>query len=559
MGGITRRLATQGCGSSPIRRGETCRRGSERGSCGVRSVGVVLCAAWLAWAAPSWAQLTDESQTPETAGEGIKRSLTEQIGSGRGSVLTPDTSIYLIKRDPARAIVRGRQVFQRKFTREQGLGPRVEAGEGDLRTDPAIGAGLADSCAACHGRPRGSAGFGGGDFSRPDGRDAPHLFGVGLREQLADEITRDLRALRDQALLDAQFALVDVEVRLVSKGIDFGRLTVRPDGSVDARRVEGVDEDLRVRPFGAEGRWAWLREAIVDSLAIQMGLEAFDPDLCDATFPLGPVRVVSPSGVTFDPIEDEILRPPACANFVDPDDDTVVNEIPPPLVDYLEFHLLNSFAPGRSRQTNRVESGFRTMERIGCTDCHVRDLRITDDRRAVDVGVEYSAEKGSFNQLFARVTDLTERVDDETSPPLRLPERKRFRVRDVFSDFKRHDLGSAFHERNFDGTLQKEFMTPPLWGVGSTAPYGHDGRSIDLEQVILRHGGEARDSRRQFQKLSGDKRRMVIEALSSLVLYPPDDTASNLDRADPEAKGYPQTGHGSIDLSPWFRTSGRGE
>jgi hypothetical protein len=32
-----------------------------------------------------------------------------------------------------------------------------------------------DSCAACHGRPRGAAGFGGDVVTRPDSRDAPHL------------------------------------------------------------------------------------------------------------------------------------------------------------------------------------------------------------------------------------------------------------------------------------------------------------------------------------------------------------------------------------------------
>ena len=31
--------------------------------------------------------------------------------------------------------------------------------------------------------------------TRPDSRDAPHLFGLGLKEMLADEITADLRAL----------------------------------------------------------------------------------------------------------------------------------------------------------------------------------------------------------------------------------------------------------------------------------------------------------------------------------------------------------------------------
>jgi hypothetical protein len=57
------------------------------------------------------------------------------------------------------------------------------------QTRDGIGAGLADSCATCHGRPRGSAGFGGNVVTRPDSRDAPHLFGAGLKEMLADEIS----------------------------------------------------------------------------------------------------------------------------------------------------------------------------------------------------------------------------------------------------------------------------------------------------------------------------------------------------------------------------------
>ncbi|NJO12316.1 MAG: hypothetical protein HC872_01280 [Gammaproteobacteria bacterium] len=44
-------------------------------------------------------------------------------------------------------------------------------------------------------------------------------------------------------------------------------------------------------------------------------------------------------------------------------------------------------------------------------------------------------------------------------------------------------------------------MTEPLWGVGSTGPYGHDGRSINLREVILRHGGEAMASRNAFARL----------------------------------------------------------
>ena len=63
-------------------------------------------------------------------------------------------------------------------------------------------------------------------------------------------------------------------------------------------------------------------------------------------------------------------------------------------------------------------------------------------------------------------------------------------MKDIFTDFKRHDLGTNFYERNWDGTLQTQFLTRPLWGAGSTGPYCHDGRSITLNDVILRHGAK---------------------------------------------------------------------
>jgi hypothetical protein len=109
--------------------------------------------------------------------------------------------------------------------------------------------GLADSCAACHGRPAGSAGFGGNVFTRPESRDAPHLFGLGLKEMSGDEITHDLRAIHSQAIAQAQEQGQSATLALVSKGIYYGTITAHPDGSVDTSGVEGVDADLRVRPF----------------------------------------------------------------------------------------------------------------------------------------------------------------------------------------------------------------------------------------------------------------------------------------------------------------------
>ena len=117
-----------------------------------------------------FAQLTDETQAPNTAQAGIAKSLREEIGAGRGNASTPDSSLFIINRDPFRSVRRGRQLFQRKFTRAQGQGPNEGDGGGNLDTNNAIGAGLSDSCALCHGRPRGSAGLGGNVATRPDSR-----------------------------------------------------------------------------------------------------------------------------------------------------------------------------------------------------------------------------------------------------------------------------------------------------------------------------------------------------------------------------------------------------
>ena len=44
----------------------------------------------------------------------------------------------------------------------------------------------------------------------------------------------------------------------------------------------------------------------------------------------------------------------------------------------------------------------------------------------------------------------------------------------------------------------------------------------------------------------------MLAFLNSLVIFPPDDTASNLNAGDRAAAGFPQFGHGSIKLSALF-------
>ncbi len=490
------------------------------------------------------AQMIDNTQATNAAGAGINKSLSDEVGAGRGSILIPNSSLYLINRDPFRSIRRGRQLFQRKFTQAQGLGPNVGDGVGDLNTNIAIGAGLSDSCAGCHSRPRGSAGVGGDVVTRPDSRDAPHLFGLGLKEMLADEMTTDLRATRNLAVNRAQTWKRPITMSLFTKGVQFGSITAKPDGTVDTSKVVGVDADLRIKPFFAEGSTISIREFVVGALHKEMGLEASsDPDLTAAS---SGGRVVTPSGMVLDGSKDKISPPPA------PDAQNG-NEIDPALVDHLEFYLLNYFKPGHYRQTDTTERGRYIFNRIGCGSCHIANMTINHDRRVADVETNYDTVNGMFNNLFATPSALLYTEDDGSGYPLlKKPLGSSFAVKDLFTDFKRHDLGANFYERNWDGTLQTQFLTRPLWGVGSTGPYGHDGRSMTLNDVILRHGGEALQSRNAFAALHPGAQDSLIAFLNSLVLFPPDDTASTLDPKNPAKPNFPQYGHGSIKLTVLF-------
>jgi hypothetical protein len=70
--------------------------------------------------------------------------------------------------------------------------------------------------------------------------------------------------------------------------------------------------------------------------------------------------------------------------------------------------------------------------------------------------------------------------------------------------------------------------------------------------VSWRRGGEAQAARYAFAQLPARRQKAILRFLESLVLFPPDDTASNLAPADPQAEGFPQNGHGSIKLSVLF-------
>jgi CxxC motif-containing protein (DUF1111 family) len=61
-------------------------------------------------------------------------------------------------------------------------------------------------------------------------------------------------------------------------------------------------------------------------------------------------------------------------------------------------------------------------------------------------------------------------------------------------------------------------MTAELWGIASTAPYGHRGDQLTLNEIIRAHGGEGRAARDAYLGLTEDERSQVIAFLKTLVI-----------------------------------------
>jgi len=86
-----------------------------------------------------------------------------------------------------------------------------------------------------------------------------------------------------------------------------------------------------------------------------------------------------------------------------------------------------------------------------------------------------------------------------------------------FSDFLLHDVGTG------DGIVQNggprtrnRLRTAPLWGVRVRNRLMHDGESVTFDDAIQRHRGEAAFVTGNYQRLSGQQKRLISKFLESL-------------------------------------------
>jgi mono/diheme cytochrome c family protein len=388
----------------------------------------------------------------------------------------------------------GAQLFDLTFTREAGFGAKDLPPLGRFHTGRRGGPD-ATRCAACHWRG-GPAGAGdGADNAYLDGdgdsqlstleRNPIALSGAGLVEILASEMSRDLQAIRASLLAGAEAEGTNKRGELVSKGVSFGFLTARPDGSIDTTEIAGVSADLTVRPFGWKGNMATLRDAVEDSLLVHHGMQS---EHIAATAP--PERA------------GPFARP-------DPDGDGVVNEIEEGQVTALTLFIAMQevpqiMPPKDSDLVLAWSQGRARFEAIGCARCHIPSLPI---------------EKPTY-VLPSRSGGSPVHVDlakEGAEPRLEKPaEGGPMRVY-LFSDLKRHDVGPQLKETRPDrGVARDQFLTRPLWGLARSRPYMHDGRAPTIEDAIRFHAGEAQAEREAYDALTEAERASIRIYLTSL-------------------------------------------
>ena len=521
------------------------------------------------------------AERPALVGSGAKAvdASGRSVASPRvRAVHTTDATLaggtaWLIGRDPWLAYQLGRDLNFREFRERDGVfdahvsnlaGPMPDG------TTAKITANNQTSCLGCHNLPNGTPG-GGANFSKDSGRgrNSPHYFGAGVVEMLAIQVRQRIleqvdvnqdgwiSAAECQAapgscvVPSGAGAMIDYGSVHLSQGstgvpalnnifrvwyLDANGVVVPGATSIDGVNTFGFNFEMVVWGWGqGVGRSALNptnRAFLWDPFKAHGGLESYDPsttldpDGDGVSVPTLAGAIQFPA--THQPTDKGANLDPLGFSRDDPDGDGYLNELSEGDLDLGEWFMLNAPRPAFAGTPQEYAAGVRALRSMDCLSCHVPDWRIeaagngfAGDRRFFDLSTTWSAQAG---RLEGQLLPLTNQVGGVEVRKL-----GSFDVAGLFSDLRHHEMGEGFAELDFSGTVNTTWRTPPLWGVGSGFPWGHDGASLTLADAILRHGGEAAAARAAWVAASPGVRRLALDFLAKLVLYDLESLPTDLD------------------------------
>ena len=475
----------------------------------------------------------------------------------------------------------GKELFQAKWTVQEGQGRPLSKGTGNSLSDPRsplvfprnfdrLSGPDSNSCVGCHNTP--FAGGGGDrvsevfvlgqrfDFLNFDHTDTNPtqgavdelgnfvsmetafnerktigMNGSGFIEMLARQMTADLQAARNAAP-------PGTSVALASKGISFGTLIHNGDGSWDASQVQGIPAPslttsngatptLIIRPFHQVGNIVSVRQFTNNAFNHHHGIQS------EERFGIG----------------------------IDADGDGFVNELTTADMTAVTLYQITLNVPGQvfprdSAIRAAISAGQQLFNQVGCATCHTPALPLTNSNNPGAPGQPgwIFTEPGPYNPTTGTNSpnlvpgpvnypvSAPALLVDLTSDQLPLPRLKAVAgvvMVPAYTDLKLHvmangptdpiaeplDQNQPAGSTGFFAGNQK-FITRKLWGLYNSGPFGHAGKFTTIrDEINFGHNGEATASRLAFQALSPSQQDDVIEFLKSLQVLPPGTRCQTVD------------------------------
>lgn len=151
-------------------------------------------------------------------------------------------------------------------------------------------------------------------------------------------------------------------------------------------------------------------------------------------------------------------------------------DLPDFRLDAITFYLKNIKTYSANKNSDIYKNGYEIFEALSCNKCHISSFKT--------------------------------KLGFEVHP---------------FSDFLLHDMGEDLADGRVEFLANKsEWRTAPLWGtalnikINKRANFLHDGRARNVEEAILWHGGEAKNSKEAYMNLDKEDREKLIKFLEEL-------------------------------------------
>ncbi|HEY9870453.1 MAG TPA: di-heme oxidoredictase family protein [Candidatus Obscuribacterales bacterium] len=398
-----------------------------------------------------------------------------------------------------RKFYKTKEVFKHEFTIQEGLGPLFNG----------------RSCFECHGQP----GIAGGE-----GRDVTSTGVVRVASRLPyspkakkplKEVITDLQradvtlypdrggpAIQRKSItsefpnlfpMDCQIEIGTippgaecVSLRHAGPVFGFGLIEAIPDGSIAnnifeqlrvapelagraVRHVDPLTDRSRIGRFGWKDQMSTLPDFTIEALNTEMGISTF----ANRTERSATGRSVFP----------------LCVRRLLPEGPNDKGDITAKLA-YFQALLA---PPPRGEVTEKVKRGENLFKKLQCAVCHVPVMYTAPIVYLIDP----DSPAPKYNHI---------EVEALESKPVR-----------AYSDFLLHNMGVELA----DGVPQLgakggEWRTTPLWGLRFKKFYLHDGRTRDLTQAIMLHGGQASKVRDNFARLPEKEKEDLLAFLKSL-------------------------------------------